>query len=206
MENFFSILMEDGSTPFFKSSRGLRQEDPLSPSLFVLAEEVLSRGVMKLLSNRMVMPYFVSQKCPVISHSLFADDTIIFLNGRKSSIICMMNFLKRYQEASGQKINCNKSSFLVLEKCPIGRRVMLNRITGVSRGSLPFTYLECPIFKGIYKQIYFEDLVRKIQSKIARWYSRLLSPGGRLILIKHVVTTLVVTPNLTTFFFFKYQY
>ena len=77
----FSILINGSPSGFFWSSRGLRQGDPLSPYLFVIGMEALS-----CLLKRAVEGNFISG-CRfggrdggeiVISHLLYADDTIIF--------------------------------------------------------------------------------------------------------------------------------
>ena len=78
---YFSVLVNDSSMGFFRSSRGLRQGDPLSLYLFVIGMEALS-GMLK----RVVEGSFISG-CRfsgidggdiVISHVLYADDTILF--------------------------------------------------------------------------------------------------------------------------------
>ena len=99
--NSFSVIVDGSSTEFFLGTRGLRQGDPISPALFVLAEEVLSRGISKLLKDGSILPYYVHKDCPIITHSLFTDDTIIFLNGRRSSLLALMNLLNLYQASSG---------------------------------------------------------------------------------------------------------
>jgi hypothetical protein len=43
----FSVLVNDTPSGFFNSSRGLRQSDSLSPLLFFLVMEILSRTLVR---------------------------------------------------------------------------------------------------------------------------------------------------------------
>lgn len=105
-QNYFSIALNGSLAGFFKSSRGLRQGDPLSPLLFILSEEPLSRGLSELHSSGKLLPYKVPRTCPMISHLLFADDCIIFTNGSKRNIEKLMSFLNEYAATSGQESQC----------------------------------------------------------------------------------------------------
>ncbi len=44
----FSVIINGSPEGFFDSSRGLRQEDPLSPLLFLLLMEILSRMLKRV--------------------------------------------------------------------------------------------------------------------------------------------------------------
>ena len=77
----FSVLVNGFPEGFFRSSRGLRQGDPLSPFLFLLIMEVLSRILKKIEENNLIWGFHVGVANSVgvqISHLLFADDTILF--------------------------------------------------------------------------------------------------------------------------------
>ena len=77
----FSVLVNGSPTGFFDSSRGLRQGDPLSPMLFLLIMEVLSR-MLKMTAEEGLIKGFHASKATVsgvcILHLLFANDTILF--------------------------------------------------------------------------------------------------------------------------------
>ena len=65
-------------------------------------------------------------------------------------------------------------------------------MSGFSMGQFPMKYLGVPIFSGRVKSWYFDDLLFKISKKIEGWKMRYLSAGARLLLIKHVLSSLPV--------------
>ena len=76
----FSVLVNGSPSGFFSSLRGLRLGDPLSPLLFLLVMEVLSKMLCQteggFIIGFRVGADAVNGLC--ISHLLFADDTILF--------------------------------------------------------------------------------------------------------------------------------
>ncbi len=75
----FSVLVNGSPEGFFRSSRGIRQGDPLSPLLFLLIMEYLSRMLRKL--EGLIQGFKAGDNASDglrISYLLFADDTILF--------------------------------------------------------------------------------------------------------------------------------
>ena len=62
----------------FSPSRGLRQGDPLSPFLFLFVADALSALVNKAITEESLEGVKICRRAPVISHLLFADDSLFF--------------------------------------------------------------------------------------------------------------------------------
>ncbi|XP_059285826.1 uncharacterized protein LOC132039345 [Lycium ferocissimum] len=159
--NWYSININGNRHGFFHSGRGIKQGDPLSPSLFIIGAELLTRlmGQLKLES---FIHYFVGKKCPVITHLSYADDTILFSSGDSLSLMAMMNKLQIYEKCSGQLVSKSKSYFLVTPKTNYYTIQDINGITGLSHFNFPFNYLGSPIYTGRKKVVYFGGLISKV--------------------------------------------
>lgn len=103
----FSLSFNGGLYDFFHGKRGLRQGDPLSPYLFILVMEYLSK-LFKF--NTKKFGFKFQQKCKTfkITHLAFADDFMIFSKGDIFFVQVVIQTLKQFENAYGLAINPNK--------------------------------------------------------------------------------------------------
>nr|XP_027071629.1 uncharacterized protein LOC113696407 [Coffea arabica] len=187
---WFSVLVNGSPCGFFQSTRGLRQGDPISPALFVIGAEVLSRLLNSLVGQRGFLPFKIPSTCPVITHLAFADDVIIFCSGVKSTLRHVMRVLGLYCSTSGQQVNCLKSCFVTHDKLSPARRRVVSQVSGFQAKSLPLKYLGCTLYSGRRRCSYFLDICSSVAKRVLSWKEKLLSPGGRLVLIRSVLSSL----------------
>ena len=112
--NWFSMLINGALAGFFKSSRGVRQGDPLLLALFLLVSEFLGRWLLHLFMQKQSRCYVTAgSKVPYLA---FADDILIFARYSEDCLDAFVEFFAQYQEYSGQQVNAQKSSFLISKK------------------------------------------------------------------------------------------
>ncbi|XP_060200410.1 uncharacterized protein LOC132628664 [Lycium barbarum] len=80
--NWYSIVLNGTGNGFFKSNRGLRQGDPLSPALFIICAELISSMLNNLVLDENFTGYYRPKKGSIITHLAFADDIILFTSGQ----------------------------------------------------------------------------------------------------------------------------
>ncbi|CAH9096848.1 unnamed protein product [Cuscuta epithymum] len=183
---FFSVLINGSPQGFFKPLRGVKQGDPLSPFLFILASEAFSRGLKWQVSNGLIQPYWLGRFGFPVTHLAYADDLLIFINGGSRSIRNFKKFLSLYENTSGQAVNFDKSAF-VCGNHTDSRSQNIKDLLGMQKTSLPIKYLGAMLHKGINRHQYCRNIINKFDSKLSTWKQKHLSQGGRLILIKHVL-------------------
>ncbi|VFQ89694.1 unnamed protein product [Cuscuta campestris] len=186
----FTILINGHHTKAFKPKRGLKQGDPLSPLLFILASEAFSRTIKKETASGSLSPYYLGMHYTPITHLAFADDLILFTKGDSPTVTRIKMLLSDYEDCSGQQINRGKCSFYIPKKTPLATQSRIQTILGMNKGSLPFKYLGIQIHHGINRKPYCHDILNLFDSKLKGWYHKLLSQSGRLTLIKHVLNTM----------------
>ncbi|XP_075086315.1 putative mitochondrial protein AtMg01250 [Nicotiana tabacum] len=162
------------SSGFFKSTRGVKQGDPLSSALFILSAKVLSRSLNKLFEDKSFVGFGMPKWYDPLNHLAYADDTIIFASAHPTFFSKIMVVLGNYDKISGQMINKDKSSYYMHSKVANGLFQAIGAITGFARGKFPFTYLGCPIFNTRRRKDYYEDLIKKVNAKLHSWKGKLL--------------------------------
>lgn len=73
-------------------------------------EEILSRMLKKQMELGKIASFYHHRGAPIISHLLYSDDIIIFMNDGTASLRAVSNVLKKYEPWTDQVVNKRKSS------------------------------------------------------------------------------------------------
>lgn len=97
-----SVNWNGSSTDAFKSSRGIRQGDPISPYLFVLCLERLGHMIKDVVASGVWKPFcFRRGNSPKLSHICFTDDLILVAEASSNQVQVVRGILDRFCSISG---------------------------------------------------------------------------------------------------------
>ena len=144
----FCVKLNGGLSRGFSPSRGLRQGDPLSPYLFLFCLEGFSALLKKAQEEGSIRGVSFGSTSPQVTHLLFADDSVVFLEGSHDNMVMLKDILLRYEEASGQRVNLEKSSIFFGEGFQEGNKNALKDALGVQSKALRERYLGLPTLVG----------------------------------------------------------
>jgi hypothetical protein len=176
----------------FKPSCGLRQGDPLSPYLFLLVADGLSRILQHEVISGALHELKICRHTPSISHLLFADDTLFFLEVSEQQAGVVHRALKRYERCTGQLINSSKCSIMFGTGCMHLEREKVKEIMGVDTVVVDEKYLGLPTPEGRITKDKFKSTKEKMVSKFTNWVERNMSAGAKEVLIKSVAQAIPV--------------
>ncbi|XP_024636429.1 uncharacterized protein [Medicago truncatula] len=104
------VLVNGSTTDEFPLGRGLRQGDPFSPFLFLLAAEGLNVMMKSLFEKNIYASYKVDATSLVlVTHLQFVDDTLLLGVKSWANVRSMRAVLLLFEALSGLKVNFHKS-------------------------------------------------------------------------------------------------
>nr|GEU72270.1 RNA-directed DNA polymerase, eukaryota, reverse transcriptase zinc-binding domain protein [Tanacetum cinerariifolium] len=184
-----SVLVNGSPTAEFEISRGLRQGDPLSPFLFILAMEGLHTLTCKALDNGIFTGAYIGNENLRISHLIYVDDAIFFGEWSFTNAYNLLCILRCFFLISGLKINVHKSNILGICASDEETSGMAN-VIGCRSSKLPLKYLGVPVGCNMSRCASWDAIINKFSYKLSRWKACMIFVGGHLTLIKSVLSSL----------------
>lgn len=123
-----SLIINGEATERFRGQQGLRQGDLISPLLFILVMEYLSRMFSEIAKDPSFR-YHPMCKQLGVTNLAFADDLLVFCKAEAHSVGKMVQVLQEFADLSGLKANLCKSNLFLSGVCSQTRQTLL-RLTG----------------------------------------------------------------------------
>ncbi|KAL0402832.1 UNVERIFIED_CONTAM: LINE-1 retrotransposable element O protein [Sesamum radiatum] len=194
----FSLLINGAPFDFFRPSRGIRQGDPLSPYLFIIYAEFMSRLLLKEESLGNIKGIKVCRNAPAISHLFYADDLTIFCRADERDAEAVQRCLNFFEEWSSQVTNSRKSMIHFSENVPNRQKRIIQDILRMPECNHRVKHLGLPFCKPKSRTEAFHELLEKMSNKLSLWKSKNLSRAGKMVLIKNVAQSIPVY-HMSTF-------
>lgn len=183
-----AILLNGIPGKIFNCHRGVRQGDPLSPLLFVLAADLLQTVINKAWHNGTINHPLSDEFGGDYSIVQYANDTLLIQPGEERTLLNLKGLLSPFSDSTSLKVNFEKS-FLVPINMTGDKVDHLVGVFSCKGGTMPFTYLGLPLGTTKPSLEEFSPLLNRIETRITR-ISGFLSYHGRLILVNSVLSAL----------------
>jgi hypothetical protein len=189
------ILLNSVTGQPFKHGRGLRQGDPLSPLLFILAMDPLQRLLELATQEGLLHPIGAD---PVkMRTSLYADDIALFLHPHVIDVANLQQLLHHFGTATGLCTNFTKSKIIPIWCDGLDIHEILGDFQA-KISELPCKYLGLTLQTSRIRREDEQNLVDKVATKLPKWKGRMVNKVGCLTLVKSVLSS-IVTYHMTVF-------
>lgn len=186
-KNIKSCVINNGlCSQYFGVERGVRQGDPLSPYLFVIAVEILAIAVRNQENIHGIK--ICNSETKLLQ---FADDTTAILSDLDSARE-LFKLLNEFEKVSGLKLNVLKTEAM-----------WIGSLQSCVDEPLGIQWKKCIKFLGIFitydvkllVEKNFKQRLKKISNLINLWKSRNLSIYGKVNIIKAILLPKMIYPS-----------
>ena len=164
------------SGKYFNLRRGVRQGDPLSPYIFILAIELLA---VKIREDNRIQGFQAKDRH--IKLALYADDLTVMVQNEEAAK-ALFDLLKEFEECSGLKINKGKTEGMWIGSDQFRNETPL----GIKWPTGPKKILGIFVSYNVNEAIRlnFDNKVESLLKQLHWWKARNLSLKGRILIIK----------------------
>ncbi|WVZ57553.1 LOW QUALITY PROTEIN: hypothetical protein U9M48_007925 [Paspalum notatum var. saurae] len=176
------IKINDQLGSYFQMRKCLRQGDPLSPVLFNIVVDMLAIIVSRAKAIGLIkgaVPHLVDEGLSILQ---YAEDTVLFLDHD-------LDQAKKHETSSmflsGLKINFHKNESFCFGEAKEWESQYSN-LFGCRVGSYPFRYLGIPMHFRKLSNKDWKMIEERIERKLSNRKGKMLSFGGRLVLLNSI--------------------
>ena len=184
-----NIKVNDQLGSYFQTRKGLRQGDPMSPILFNIVVDMLAIMIARAKEAAQVegvIPNLIHDGLSILQ---YADDTVIFMSHDVEKAVNMKLLLTTFEQLSGLKINFHKSEIFCFGKAK-DHEEFYSQLFGCVIGKYPFRYLGLPMNTRKLNNKDWKVIEERIEKRLSGWKGKMLSVGGRMVLINSVLSSL----------------
>jgi hypothetical protein len=182
---------------YFQILKGLRQCDPLSPVLFNIVADMLAIMIKRAKNDSLiegVIPHLVDGGLSILQ---YADDMILFMEHDLVKAQNLKLILSAFEQLSGLKINFHKSELFCFGEAQDEVNAYAD-LFGCAQGQFPMWYLRIPLYYWRLTLAKWKLIEERLQKRRSSWKGKLLSLGGRRILINSVLSNMAL--HMISFF------
>lgn len=177
-----AVLLNGVPGKFFKCKRGVRQGDPLSPLLFVLAAELLQILINKAASMDLLKAP-IPQPADEFPIAQYADDTLLLLQADAWQLVFLKALLHSFAILTDLKVNYGKSQMISINVSN-EKMVQLASTFGCQIGTMRFTYLGLPMGTTKPRVDDFVPMMNRVERRLSACSTWYLTRAGWRCLIQ----------------------
>ena len=173
---------------FFNVNRGVRQGDPLSPYLYIIAVECLSAYIKYSTQIKGIdlngTEYVISQ---------YADDSCLFLYGTEKSLQGAIDALELFENTAGQRANKDKTlAIWVGSKVFSDDKLLVNQKFSWSHRTFKQLGIDFDLNKSDITGHNYAIKLESIRKLLSSWVFRPLSLLGKITVVKSLALSILV--------------
>ena len=151
--------------------------------------EKLSQLIEDIVINGLWKPMGMGRLGPYISHLMFADDLMLFVEPSTDQMVKVLDCLNNFCNASRHKVNSLKTSIIFSKNVPNPLQHQILSFCGFRENGEIGRYLGSQLSNGCNKKGGYKEVLTRTQNKLHGWKTHCFSLAGCITLAQSILGT-----------------